>query len=125
MKMSPQRVRAHSLGSVAIALATASFLVVPVLVGASRQGIPMTGGTLASGTAVTASIAYVLWACAWTLPVLMGGTTDWLDRVGVPNPLLRASLLLVSPLVLAASILYGVAGGGFRELGRMHRLAAR
>ena len=116
--------RIHSTGIAVAALGTAAALVAPVLVDAQRQGIPLGVTSVSNAALVGLGLAYLLWASAWALPVVMNGATAWLERMHVPLPLVRAVVLTVSPLLLLACVTYGAIGGGVAQYRRVRRAAA-
>ncbi len=123
MKAIDRRFRLHSTSIVVAAVSVAVALVAPVVAQASQQGIPMSVIALLNAGVLMLGIAYLLWASAWTLPVLMNGVTLSLERGRVPRPLVRGVVLILSPALLATSAVYGVCGGGVREFRRVQRVA--
>lgn len=111
--------RMHSALIGVAALGTAAALVIPVLVDAAHQGIALGASTIGNATIVGLGIAYLLWASAWVLPVVMNAATAWLERIHVPLPLTRAVVLLVSPLLLIVCVTYGALGGGVAHFRRV------
>ncbi|MFN7952278.1 MAG: hypothetical protein U0610_11175 [bacterium] len=119
------RFRLHSTLIACAAIGTAVALIVPVLVEAERQGVHVGASAIANAALAAIGIAYLLWASAWALPVVMNGATLWLERVRVPQPLIRAALLVVAPVLLLGSATYGVLGGGVAQYRRVRRASAR
>ncbi len=118
-----RRFRLHSTLILVAAASIAVALVAPVVAQASQEGIPIGVMAMLNAGVLMLGIAYLLWSSAWTLPVVMNGVTVGLVRGKVPRPLVRGVVLVISPALLATSVVYGVCGGGVREFRRVQRVA--